>query len=433
MSRRGAVPESVALSVMLGALLACLTVYTSILSYGLREYSRSRLSQCLGEARQGRWLEFLDRYESELAVISSFTRLLVILATMTWGYALFLADEQPPFARLPFLQATILNLALLVVCGIGIPHAIAVYAGEAVLARSMGVLYVMRVAFYPVGRLLLFIDFIVRRLLGRPESSVEEETERLEREILDAVSDGELHGAVDEAQKEIIKGVFELHETTVSEVMTPRTDIAAIGVDASYEDVRKTLLEEGHSRVPVYENSLDHIVGVLYAKDMLRLHGPEGFNIRELMRAVPFVPESKTCDELLREFRQQRVHIAIVLDEYGGTAGLVTIEDILEELVGEIDDEYDESAPPAIMRIDDDTLEVDGRVHIHEVNEELDLGLPEDADYETIAGFVFTTLGRIPTTGEQFTHESLQVTVTAAEPRKISRVRLHVLRPVQSE
>lgn len=424
--------ERASLNILAGLALICLTTYTSILSYALRQYSRSQLLGRLGEARRQRWLPWLDEYSSELALTASFARIVSILSTITCGYALYLLDGASPDRMPAFLRATGLNLGLLAVFAVGIPHAVAVYVGEAVLARSLPVLWVMRVAFYPVERVLLAIDFVVRRLLGKPETGPDEESERVEQEILDAVSEGEAHGAVDEEQKQMIRSILELHETTVSAIMTPRTDIVAVPVDATPEEVRETVVHAGHSRIPVYEKSLDHIIGVLYAKDLLKHPPGSDFRVRDVMRPALYVPETKSVEELLRELRQARVHIAIVLDEYGGTAGLVSFEDILEELVGEIDDEYDTSPPPAIRRVDSDTLEVDGRVHVREINEALDIRLPEDDDYETIAGFVFSTLGRIPETGEEFTHENLHFVITAAEPRKINRLRIHVLRPVRT-
>jgi len=210
--------------------------------------------------------------------------------------------------------------------------------------------------------------------------------------------------------------------------MTPRTDINAVPADAAYDEVRTAIIEKGHSRIPVFEGTIDHIIGVLYAKDLLRLDRPDGFDVRRMMRKAPYVPETKTLDELLEEFRSTKVQIAIVLDEYGGTAGLVTIEDILEEIVGEIDDEYDQRPPPAMNRLDPDTVEVDARVHVSEINEELEIELPEEEDYETIGGFVFATLGKIPATGEEFEHHNVRFRVVAAEPRRINRLRIHVQR-----
>jgi putative hemolysin len=416
------------LDIALGLLLAGLTLYTSTLSYALRGFSRGRLVAYLSEERQRLWFGRLDRYEFELQVIIGFVRLLSIVATLAWVNVYYLLGDRGPIGWTMFVAPSLINLAVLVVVGVGIPHALAAHAGEAILARSLRVLWALRYVFYPVERILKLIEFVVRRLLGKAEVSDKEEAERMEQEILDAVSEGELHGAVDEEQKEIIESVFELHETHVSEIMTPRTEIIAIPVEAAYDEARDTIVRAGHSRVPVYEESLDQIVGVLYAKDLIRLSDSDSFDIRKIMRTVPFVPETKTISELLRQLRQEKVHLAIVLDEYGGTAGLVSIEDILEELVGEIDDEYDRHTPPEISPIDKDTLEVDARAHVDDVNEALEIKIPEDGDYDTIGGFVFTSLGKIPDKGEEFRHDNVHFLVMDAEPRKINRLRIHVER-----
>jgi putative hemolysin len=420
------------LDIALGLVLIGLSLYTSILSYALRSFSRARLSAYLSEEAQRLWLARLDRHEYQLQVVAAFLRMAAIVGTMTWVYVNYLLGANAPIRWPVFVVPTLVNLLVLVFAGVGIPHAVAVHGGEAVLARSLWLLWPLRYALYPIEKTLDLVEFFVRRLLGRPEKSDAEEVERMEQEILDAVSEGELHGAVDEEQKEIIESVFELHDTHVSEIMTPRTDIVALAVGAPFDEVRQTIVRAGHSRIPVYEETLDHIVGVLYAKDLIRLKNGDEFDLRQIMRTVPFVPETKTIDQLLRQFRQEKIHLAIVLDEYGGTAGLVTIEDILEELVGEIDDEYDRAVPPEMRRINDDTLEVDARVHVDDVNEELEIAIPDNGDYDTVGGFVFTTLGKIPQKGEKLQHANVQFEVVDAEPRRINRLRIHVLREPDS-
>lgn len=414
-------------SSLLGLLLLGLTIYSSTLSYILRTYSRARFAAALPNEEEARkWLERIDRVEAEMAVSASFLRLASMIALVFWmTYEMLTPSGAPGWTTM--LTAAAAALLVLSVFALGIPNALAVHAGEAILARGRQTIWATHLALRPLERALMFIDFLVRRLLGKSDL-VDDESERVEQEILDAVSEGELSGAVDEEQREMIQSVFELHETNVSEIMTPRTDIVAVPVTASLDETRATILAAGHSRVPVYENSLDHIIGVLYAKDLIAIDSEEQFDIAKLLRVVPYVPETKSIDALLRELRQERVHIVIVLDEYGGTAGLVTFEDIIEELIGEIDDEYDREAPPLMERIDNDTLEVDARVHIYEINEELDVTLPEDEDYETIGGFVFSSLGKIPTTGEEFTHENIQFNVVDAEARRINRLRIHVER-----
>ena len=224
----------------------------------------------------------------------------------------------------------------------------------------------------------------------------------------------------------MIENVLDLDETTAEEIMTPRTDMVAINIDDDLNGVLDTITSAGHSRIPVYEENIDKIIGLIYAKDLLGQVGKkhEEFELRSMIRKPYFVPETKPLRDLLHEFQNQKLHIAVVLDEYGGTAGIVTIEDILEELVGEIVDEYEKTPPETVKKVDDTTIEVDARMYIDEVNSEFELNLPEDEDYDTLGGFVFSHLGYIPKTGESFEYENVKFTIAAAEPRNIKRVRI---------
>jgi putative hemolysin len=416
------------LIIVVGLLVLALIVFSSALVYTLRTYSRSRLSERLADEGPEGWLMWLDRHEGELQMLTGLLRLTLSMALFVIGQVWYGGGAWPGADLRAVIAPSVLTLLLLAIFAIAVPHALAMHAGEAILAHSLGLLALLRAVLWPFGRLFAGIEFFVRRLLGKAEPPDGAESERAEQEILDAVSEGEATGAVDEDKKEMIESVFELDETTVNAIMTPRTDINAVPVDASYEDVRNVIRNSGHSRIPVYEGSVDHIVGVVYAKDLLQLDPDGAFDARQVMRTAPYVPETKTLNELLNEFRAAKVQIALVLDEYGGTAGLATLEDILEELVGEIADEYDQKPPPAVNRIDDDTLEVDARLRISEINAELDIALPEEADYETIGGFVFATLGKIPAVGEELEHDNIRVQVVDAEARKIKRLRIHVQR-----
>jgi putative hemolysin len=411
-----------------GLALLGLTLYMSTLGYSLRQYSRVRLSEHLKGNRRS-WLDWLDAHERELVSLTGFARLALALGFIVCLALWSLRSEAGLERPWPLIRGGVIALALLSIFAVGLPGSLASYFSEPVLAQNLRLLRALRVILWPVGRTLAGIDFVVRRLAGKADTSHAEPTALAEQEILEAVSEGAAAGAVDPEQKEIIQSVFELDDTAVSAIMTPRTDINAVPVTASYEEVRDTILRSGHSRIPVYEQSIDHIIGVVYAKDLLRLQPGEPFDARRIMRTAPYVPETKSVRELLNEFRRTKVQIAIVLDEYGGTAGLATIEDILEELVGEIDDEYDQQAAPATRQIDADTLEVDARVRVDEVNAKLGIRLPENGDYDTIGGFVFARLGRIPTVGEEFSHENVHFRILAAEPRKINRLRIHVERP----
>jgi len=208
--------------------------------------------------------------------------------------------------------------------------------------------------------------------------------------------------------------------------MTPRTDIVAVEVNCDLQTVLKTINTAGHTRVPVYEDNIDKIIGLIYAKDLLTEIGkdPADFKLRDKLRDAYFVPETKPLRALLHEFQNQKLHIAVVLDEYGGTAGIVTLEDILEELVGEITDEYEKTPPEPIKKIDKNTIEVDARTYVDDLNDQFELNLPEDEDYETIGGFVFSHLGYVPKTGESFDYENLKFTIATAEARRIKRIRI---------
>jgi CBS domain containing-hemolysin-like protein len=281
----------------------------------------------------------------------------------------------------------------------------------------------------PMVSFLHLLDPLVRRISGASENP-QEEADRASEEVLSVVEEHESSGSVDEDQRQMIEAVFDLNNTSAGEIMTPRTEVVGIDVHASLEEIRKNVLEHGHSRIPVYEETIDQIVGILYAKDLIKHLGEapgSAFSLSKTMRQALLVPESKSVRDLLAEFKTRKVHIAIVLDEYGGTAGLVTIEDILEELVGDIQDEYEHTEePPAVTKIDHSTAEVDARIHIDDLNDELGLELPEDEDYDTLGGFVFSTLGHIPQVGERFDFQDVAFTVTEAERTKVKRVRVEL-------
>ncbi|WP_457556067.1 hemolysin family protein [Candidatus Pyrohabitans sp.] len=247
-----------------------------------------------------------------------------------------------------------------------------------------------------------------------------------EEELKMLVEVGEELGAIEKEEKEMISGIFEFGETDVREVMVPRIDMKCIPANESIESARRLILETGHSRIPVYEGSIDNIIGVLYAKDLLKYLNAESKkpeSLREIVRPAYFVPETKKLDDLLREFQQNRIHMAIVVDEYGGTAGMVTLEDILEEIVGEIKDEYDLAEEEPLERINEREVVVDARMSIHDVNEALNIALPEE-EFDTVGGLLFNTLGRIPSPGDEVEFEDAKLRVEKMRGRRIMKVRV---------
>ncbi len=398
----------------------------------LRTFSRHRLAEILEPRGKKYQLEQIDaELQDMILTTSSIRQVGHILFTIC--IVALLSSTSSGKTDLHYLWAALISIGSLLMFSVAIPNAWARYAGENYLAAVYPLLRGCATVFRPVVATLRVVDGIVRRLAGVPPTNSANQIEDMEKEVLDAVSEGEKLGAIDTQEKEMIESVMEFSDTQVGQVMTPRTQIIAIKKDASLEQVRGLINREGHSRVPVYDGTIDSIQGVLYAKDLLKIDDRANFDLTANMRTVPFIPETMSLRELLRQFQENKVHMAIILDEYGGTAGLVTFEDLLEELVGEITDEYEPPEPEPIVRLDDDRIEIDARLRINDLNDELNLELPEDDDYDTIGGFIFSTLGRIPRTGEHFDHENLHIEIVDAEERRINRVRIRVDRQEQEQ
>lgn len=275
---------------------------------------------------------------------------------------------------------------------------------------------------FPVARLFIFIANLFGKLFGG--KTTPEGPFLTEDELKTMVRMGEEEGVIEEDEKEMIHSIFEFGDTIVKEVMVPRMDMACVEDTATAKDVLAIITEEGFSRIPVFEESVDNIIGIVYAKDLLKLNKTKeklNVSVKKLMHTVYYIPETKKVNELLRELQKKRQHMTIVLDEYGGTAGLVTIEDLLEEIVGEIFDEYD-LEEVLIERIDGNNVRVDARADLDEINEFLEINLPEEYEYETIGGFVYNLAGKVPVAGEKVEYENLVFTVETLAGRRISKI-----------
>ena len=246
-----------------------------------------------------------------------------------------------------------------------------------------------------------------------------------EEEIQSLIEVGEQEGVINREEHAMIDAVLDLDDTRVREILVPRTEMVALEKDSSLEDVLETIISEGHSRIPVYRVDVDHIIGILYAKDLLKLWGgrPEEVKLEAVCRKAYFIPETKTIADLLKEFKMRRVHMAVAVDEYGGTSGIVTIEDIIEEIVGEIQDEHDPTEQPALTRMDDGSCVFDARSHIEDVEQELGVELPR-GEYDTLGGFISHLLGHVPLQGEESRFGSLVFTVEEGDDRRVSSIRV---------
>ncbi|MEZ6242617.1 MAG: hemolysin family protein [Phycisphaerales bacterium] len=409
-------------------------VFASV-NHSLRYMSRSRLETLADrtgrsrvKARVAAILDDVEGHEAVVALPRVVCHLVSVVTAVLWIAALTGVKDPTWVERVAGLAFASVMVWLL---GVVIPYSIAEHSGERTVILASFPVRVWYILLTPVRGIVRFIDEVVRRLAG---SEALDEHEEIEAELLSVVEEGERGGRLDETEREMIEAVVEFRSTTAEQVMTPRTEVDALEYTDDRDAVMRFIDEHGHSRVPVYEESLDKIVGVLYAKDLLRWivnHERNGkvFTLREILRPVTFVPETKTVRELLTELLAAKVHIAMVADEYGGTAGLVTIEDIVEEVFGEIQDEYEDEEDVHEIEVDAEarSAELDARFHIDDANDELEeigLELPESDEYDTVGGFVVVTLGRIPETGETLTHAGMCLTILEAEPTRVVRVRV---------
>lgn len=253
-----------------------------------------------------------------------------------------------------------------------------------------------------------------------------------DEQILSLVDVGQKDGVIENEEKEMIRSVLQFGETIAREVMIPRLDITALGIDSTLDEALHAFLESGHSRIPIYEEKIDNIKGVLYAKDMLSLQlnaSTVSKSVRDLMRPAYFVPETKRADTLFKEMQSRKVHLAIIVDEYGGTAGLVTIEDLLEEIVGDIKDEFDVNEEALVVPHGEDRYVIDASINLDDFNDLLGVDLPKD-DADTLGGYVFGQFGRVPEVGESLETGSLVLRIESIEGRRIRKIHVTRKRPI---
>jgi CBS domain containing-hemolysin-like protein len=248
----------------------------------------------------------------------------------------------------------------------------------------------------------------------------------IEREIQQLIDAGEQKGLISEDEGEMIQSIFSFRDTTAREIMVPRTDAITASSDTPIEKLLEIIIREGHSRLPVYTGNIDNIVGILHAKDLLSSWGREQVDLASVLRTPYFVPETKKVSKLLKELRDKKSHMAIVIDEYGGFAGLLTVEDIIEEIIGEIHDEYDAEEDLMVSTPEGDLL-VDARLDIDELAEHFNIKVP-DGIFESVGGFVISLLGRVPQPQETVNYGPLEMVIEAADARKIRKVRVRLRR-----
>jgi putative hemolysin len=322
------------------------------------------------------------------------------------------------------LMALVLGF-LVVVFGELVPKSLALRAAESLSLQFAPALQIFAAIFkYPGAVLTLTSNLILRPFHDRTNFT---ETRISEEEFKLMLEEGTKSGVIDRTEQELIKSIFEFTDTTAKEVMIPRPDIVALNMDLPRETLLRIVVEEGYSRMPVYRDTIDNIVGVVYTKDLIGLREHSAVIIlQDIIRPGFFVPETIKISQLMRELQMRKMHMAIVIDEFGGTEGIVTMEDILEEIVGEIHDEYDEELRD-VEQNSDGSFQVNARIPISDFNERVGSDVPEAAEYETISGFLHKRAGRIPDLNEEIRFGRLSFTIVKKSQRRIRVVRVRKL------
>ena len=419
--------------------LLLLAFWSALGCDSLRDFSYSRLEElCEANNVPERFGKVLKEQGSALLVLE-FTLTSVTLAlsglicvwigwpvgemTLAIGWKFVL--QYAGFALLTFFFADVL------------PWTIARVAAEKFLFRWWPVIEVLQSLLRPGLWIANQLDRYAHRVAGRAEPQ-DDDASVLEEDIRSVVQEGEREGVLEQGSTIMIRRVMELQDEDVGAIMTPRTDMDCVPADCTLEEARQMLIESGHSRMPVIGDSTDDVLGILYAKDLLKALEPHRTGepisvLRDIIRDPVYVPLTTQIPAMLELMKRQKIHIAMVHDEYGGVAGLVTMEDILEEIVGEIADEYDEEQMTNdISTASAGVVEIEARVRLDEINRQFSYDLPETDDFDTVGGFVFSQFGRMPTAGETLDWHRLRFTVLEADARRIQRLRIEQLDGAES-
>ena len=314
---------------------------------------------------------------------------------------------------------------IILVFGEIVPKSLAVANAEIVSKKIARPIEIISIGLFPLIKFFKIIISILYYFIGK--KSIKEKKEITEEDLITLIEVGKDDGVIEEEEKKMIRNIFEFGDTLVKEVMIPRVDMACIPSDTKLNSILKLIKKVGHSRIPVYEETIDNIIGILYAKDLLGIYerwyiSKEKFDLKQIIRKTYFVPENKKIDDLLNIFQKDKIQIAIAIDEYGGTAGLITMEDVVEEVVGEIIDEYDKEIK--LFEITEgNTVIADGNIDIEKINEILNIDIPENG-FETLGGFIFDLLGKVPRRGEKIKYHNLQIVIEKVVKNRIRRVRI---------
>ena len=395
----------------------------------LDDFSRSELEAYSRRRQSQRFTEIVARHDEVLWAAECLLMIALPIAITSTLFASGFAVsplEEIPLSSL--LKTGAITLLVLLALTAWIPRGVEEVAEAPFLFHTWPFWILLEYLFWPLSLGGLAAVVVAQRLSGQLPRKESEEEEAFEDEIRSIVSAGLRDGFLEEDAGEMIEGVIELGDADVADIMTPRSEVDALDVSWNWSQIIDFVVHVGRTRIPVYEKSIDQIIGVLYVKDLLpEIVRPESErrSLRKLLREARFAPKTLRLDELLREFLSARNHLAIVVDEYGAVEGVVTTEDVLEEIVGEIVDESDEEEQPDVVQVSPTSADASGKTHISELNEMLGLNLAEGDEFDSVGGLMIHHLGRIPVVGETLQTDGIRLTVMKATTRRIDRVRVH--------
>jgi len=407
--------------VLIAVTAVCIALAASCAAfhYALAEASRAKLDDML----QGRKRERIDRLlqnDARLALSATICRALFATA------AAVLLALGPLMQDLPACAVLGSAVALVLIVGEIAPRMIVARSPEAALARMLPAFSALSTPLAPAAAGLLALA----RYLRKTSKLAGDEEDEAADDILSAVTEGEKDGAIGGKQADMIENIIELRDADVAEIMTPRPDMASVAVDAPLDQTIQVALESGHSRLPVFRNTRDDIVGVLYVRDLLAARAPGAddrpLSTEQLMRPPHFVPETMRISDLLRQLQEHQTTMAIAVDEYGGTAGLVTITDIVHAIVGEVRDRDEPQREPAADVIDRNTIKADARMPVRKLNEDFGTDIPESDEYDTVGGYLCYALGRVPRPDDRHSNGGTDIVVLKADDRRVQSVKISV-------
>ena len=417
--------DEIPLSLILAASVV-IAAFLTLVQFSLLRLKRTKLKALLEIRSDEDWLQFWlrrsEKYWLTSIVMGAATKVLAAVTSLALIDRIWGIDSWPPF----IISFAVASVTILVLTEM-LPRSIGRAYGERCARFTLRPMQVITVLSAPITLPSLWLIRAFAKLFNVRESL--NPVADFDEDILDILETSEKSTELEEDEKELISSVVEFTDTIAREVMVPRVDVVALDNKATIKDVHEKIMQTGHSRIPIYEDTIDNILGVFYVKDLLKYVNRNDIDKHLAageMHDPIFVPETKNVNDLLQEFQQKKMNVAIVVDEYGGTAGLITIKDILEEIVGEMQDE-DETEEVLFTALPDGGYLVNAKMTIDELEEDLNIKVPESSEYETIGGFIYTSLGKIPHKDEVLQRNGVFIKIVEVDDRRIHRV---LLKPI---